>query len=234
MAPLSDIYETKDTEGSHREVNFLDSAILWNEGTKFRVQSLPYLAQISPSFGVKIADFDGDANLDILIANNFFASQVETGFMDGGLSWFLKGDGTGNFVPVWPNKSGVVISGDSNALATADFDLDGDLDAVIGVNNERVRLFENDSQAEPTVSIKLDGPITGARITLIGEDSKRVYDLAAGGSYLSQDFNTGLTLTPAVMKKFSRIEVQWPDGTKSTREIDPQSKSIVIRKSDEI
>ena len=155
MASLSDIYETDNKQGSHREVNFLDSAILWNDSSKFRVQSLPYLAQISPSFGVEVADFDGDACLDILIANNFFASQAETGFMDGGLSWFLKGDGTGNFVPVWPNESGVVISGDANGLATADFDLDGDLDAVIGVNNERVRLLRNETVAEPGVSIKL-------------------------------------------------------------------------------
>ena len=80
------------------------------------------------------------------MATNFFASQPETGYMDGGLSWFLRGKGQGEFEPVWPNQSGVSLSVDANSVTTVDIDNDGDLDAVIGVTGGQVRLLKNLSQ----------------------------------------------------------------------------------------
>ena len=109
------------------------------------MESLPRLAQISPGYGVAIADVDGDSHLDILMATNFFSSQPETGYMDGGLSWMLKGDGKGGFDPVWPDKSGIVISGDANGLAVADRDGDGDLDLFFAINNDSYKLLDNEA-----------------------------------------------------------------------------------------
>jgi hypothetical protein len=145
-ASLLEIYEPKMKERPKREVNFLDSAVFWNDGDKFRIESLPYLAQISPSYGVLAKDFDQDGHVDIMMTNNFFSSQPETGYMDGGMGWFLRGNGEGKFEPVWPNKSGVVLPFDSGVAGVVDYDKDGDLDVVVGVSNGNVQLLQNQSQ----------------------------------------------------------------------------------------
>lgn len=144
LASLTDIYEPEIRKKTFREATFLDSAILWNEeGVLFNVQSLPKMAQISPAHGVAVADFDGDGIKDIALANNFFASQPETGFMDGGLNCLLKGLGKRKFDHVWPNRSGIAISDASYEVIAGDIDQDGDLDLVFSCNNGSVRVLEN-------------------------------------------------------------------------------------------
>ena len=235
LASVSDIYEPEIKQGPFRTVNFLDSAIFWNDGDKFRVESLPNLAQISPAFGLQIVDFDGDGQLDILMANNFFASQPETGYMDGGLGWLLTGDGDGKFTPVWPNRSGVVLNKDSNGLAVADFDLDGDLDALVGVNNSEVQLLENRAAHEKSLRVKIEGPTSnpnaiGARLKLIGPTATRVIELNGGDSYLSQSLHTNQIISQPASETFTSIEIQWPDGTTSKQELDwNRAEPVVLR-----
>ena len=144
LASVADIYKTKSVERPAREVNFLESAIFWNEGDEgFTITALPRLAQISPAYGVVADDFDGDGTIDILMATNFFHSQPETGYMGGALGWFLRGQNDREFEAVWPNKSGVIIPGDANGLVLADFDRDGDQDAVFAINDGDYQMLEN-------------------------------------------------------------------------------------------
>ncbi len=235
LASVAEIYEPEIKDRPMREVNFLDSAIFWNDGDKFRVESMPYLAQISPGYGIQVADFDGDSQLDILMANNFFGPQPETGYMDGGLGWFLKGSGNGQFAAVWPNQSGVVLNKDSNGLAVADFDLDGDLDALVGVSNSEVQLLENKTQLTKSLRVKIEGPKSnpnaiGARVKLVGPDASRVIELNGGSSYLSQACNLNLSVSQAASKKFGSIEVHWPDGSISKHALDWNiDEPIVLR-----
>ena len=76
-----------------------------------RIEPLPRMAQTSPGFGVETLDYECDGDIDIMIANNFFGAEPETGYMDGGLGVLLANDGSGKFDFVWPNKSGVVLAG---------------------------------------------------------------------------------------------------------------------------
>lgn len=105
IASLSDIYETDKVKRPVLELNHLESSILWNNGDDgFRIEALNRLAQISPGCGVSVFDYDGDSKLDILMATNFFGGQPETGYMDGGVGWLLKGRGDGRFLPQWPKQ----------------------------------------------------------------------------------------------------------------------------------
>jgi hypothetical protein len=236
-ASLSEIYEPSIREKPFREVNFLDSAILWNEGSKFEVQPLPRMAQVSPTFGVTVADFNEDSYLDIFMANNFFGSQAETGFMDGGLSLLLIGQGDRKFKTVWPNESGITLNVASYGAAGADFDQDGDLDLAVSANNDKMSLLENKSEANSSVKIRIIGDkanpqAIGAQLHLFGPEFQRRISINAGGSYQSQSFSSELHLNEATAKKINRIKVVWPDGVKAEQKFQAKRNGeIEIRKS---
>ena len=95
----------------------LDSALLRNDGKgHFNVEPLPWLAQTAPSFGVVVAELNGDTAPDVVLAQNFFTAQVETGRMAGGLSLLLTGNGKGGLDTAWPDQSGIAEPGDANSL----------------------------------------------------------------------------------------------------------------------
>jgi hypothetical protein len=232
-ASLTEIYEPEIKKKPFREVNFLDSAIFWNQdGKYFEVQSLPTMAQMSPAFGVAVADFDNDSFLDIFLANNFFASQPETGFMDGGLSLLLRGAGNRKFVPAWPNESGIAINVASYGAALADFDADGDQDIAVSTNNDRMRLLENKAKTSQRIKIQLKGSeknrqSIGAKVLLIGKDFQRAMQVSGGSSYLSQSSSNRILLPAELSKRIEKIDVIWPDGQESTHKFEPNEQGLL-------
>ena len=224
LATVADIYETKSVDRPAKEANFFQSAIFWNEGPQgFTIAALPRLAQISPGYGVAADDFDGDGLVDVLMATNFFHAQPETGYMGGGVGLLLRGKGDRQFEPSWPNRSGVVISGDANGLSIADVDNDGDQDAVFAVNSGRYELLENQSSSEGSLRLSVVGPpnnkhAIGARVLLMGEGYRRCLDVQAGGSYLSQSVAGPIHVSKQELEKVSTIKVLWPDGTETSNE----------------
>ena len=223
LADLNEIYESEASgvsERPHLTVTMLESAVFWNNGEDgFSVEVLPRMAQSSPGYGVAVLDANSDGNLDILMASNFFGPQPETGFMDGSVGWLLQGDGQRDFSVLWPDQSGVVLPNDSTSLGIADFDLDGDNDALVGVNNAAATLLLNDSQQKHT-RIELtgtDGNIqaVGSQIELVSkDDSVRTFELSAGSGYLSQSYPV-LSISNSMADELKAIVVRWPDGTKS-------------------
>ena len=60
----------------------LNSGVLLNDGNgQFSFQKLPRIAQVAPCFGIVIEDMNGDSFPDLLLAQNFYQTQVETGRM---------------------------------------------------------------------------------------------------------------------------------------------------------
>ena len=221
---LGQIYSSRDLKSAHRyEVNSLESGVLINDGNgDFVFASLPQIAQAAPGFGAVLTEVDGDGNLDLYIVQNFFGPQPETGRMDGGLSLLLRGMGDGRFDPVWPNKSGLVVSGDAKALTAADFDRDGWVDFALTVNDgSMVGFLNSGSDVNRSFSVKLIGKpgnvaAAGARVTVLRSDGiNQTAEIYAGSGYLSQSSNTlffGLGKSASV----SEVKVRWPDG-KETR-----------------
>jgi len=233
-ASLAEIY-TADrlSRCSELAVNTLESGLFLNDGKGGMTFSpLPRLAQVSPGFGVVFTEVDGDGNADLYIVQNFFSPQRETGRMDGGLSLLLLGDGTGNFIPVMPNQSGLVVPGDASGLSTTDLNADGWPDFVVSVNNGKVVAFEHQgSSTGRVVQVRLRGRKEnpsgiGARVTLRLEDgSTQTAEVHAGGSYLSQSTSS---LVFGLRTRIREITVRWPDGTLSADSPPPSSSSLTI------
>jgi hypothetical protein len=102
----------------HYQADTFTSVYLRNNGGgAFGSSPLPNLAQISPMKAVLAHDVDGDGHLDLVVAGNLYASEPNTPRADAGNGLWLRGDGTGHFVPVPPAESGFLAPLDVSALA---------------------------------------------------------------------------------------------------------------------
>ncbi len=117
--PLDDLFTPEERAGAVvREVYTVSTSYVENLGQgAFRVTPLPYLAQLSPVYGLLAGDFDGDGHKDLLLGGNFDAVQPELGRMDASYGLFLRGDGAGGFTPVLTRHSGFFVTGQVRDMA---------------------------------------------------------------------------------------------------------------------
>lgn len=210
---LVELYtEDKLSEALRHEANRLDTLVLINDSVdgkiQFTVKSLPRSAQVSSVFGTHLVDVDGDGHLDLYAVQNFYGPQAETGYVDGGVSSLMLGDGKGDFHPVRADRSGLVVVGDAKSLSTVDINSDQRPDFMVTINNAHPKLFVNQSTQQSHM-IRVDGPSTGASVHLRWKDGRqRKHEIYSTSGYLSQsppDIFVG-TEPPET------ASVTWPDG----------------------
>ncbi len=221
---LEDIFGKGLPEAEVWTATHLESGVLLNQGGTFEYRALPRLAQASPGYGAAIADLDGDGRADVVIAQNFFGREPETGHWDGGLGLLLRGDGAGGLTPVWPAESGIVIDGPATGLALCDSDGDGRPDVAVTRNNARPLLFHNDGPGD-FLAVRLSGPAgnpagIGARVTM-GAQTAEVY---AGSGYLSQSAPILFFGSPGGAA--AEIRVRWPGGRTSVHTVPAGTTSV--------
>jgi len=112
------------------------------DGT-YRFAPLPRIAQIAPLRGIVGGDFDGDGHADIYAVQNSFEPPASIGRFDGGLSQLLRGDGHGQFTPVPPAESGLLVPGEAKAVEVRDLDGDGWPDFVVTRGDGTQLAFHN-------------------------------------------------------------------------------------------
>jgi hypothetical protein len=224
QATLKDIYGGFDLQSSDvYSVNTLEHAVLINDGNaRFTLRALPRLAQIAPGFGVASTDFDGDARVDIVIAQNFFGPQRETGRMDGGLGAYLQNHGSTQFKTDLARASGILVPGDATSLTTIDIDGDRLPDTVFATNNGPLRVFRNQRQRDSApLVIRLSGlpgnpQGIGARVNLWSQGlPPQTAELYAGSGYISQSA-AELYFSVRTPQSSFDIEVLWPDGIRTS------------------
>ncbi len=244
LATLTDIYTESKLETSLQlEANELESGLFVSvrgEGKdglpRFVFQPLPELAQISPGFGVNLADFDADGISDCFIAQNFFSPQIETARMDSGLSLLLKGSGQADapkFDAVWPAKSGISIPYDAKASALGDVTGDGWSDLLVTVNDRAVEVYATRPQTENRVlRIKLAGapgnPVcVGARVAVRFTNGGTVtHEVHAGSGYLSQ--SSPVLAVGCGRETPQTVSVRWPNGKTTSHDIHARQTEISI------
>ena len=139
-ATLEDIFSVEKLSAAiHYQAKNFANIYLENKGQgKFEKRPLPKEAQISSVNDLIVKDFDRDGKLDVLISGNLYATEFRTARNDAGIGLFLKGDGSGGFIPVPVKRSGYFTPGDVKGLAVIKH---GQNDAVlVANNNDRLQL----------------------------------------------------------------------------------------------
>jgi hypothetical protein len=190
------------------------------DGT-FRFSPLPRIAQIAPLQGIVAGDCDGDGCADLYVVQNSYAPNPGTGRSDGGLSLFLRGDGRGNFVPIPPAQSGLVVPGDAKALVMADLDDDGWPDFLVSRNHSTAMAWHNRGMPDRhSFQVRLQGrpgnpTAVGAQLRLeLTDRTVQVAEITAGGGYYSQSAG-GVFFGWPEGNPPRRLSVRWPDGSTS-------------------
>jgi enediyne biosynthesis protein E4 len=230
-ADLAGIYGDKLTHAAVVEARELRHLLFLNRGGKFEARPLAVEAQFAPAFGVTVADFDGDGNDDVFLAQNYFSAQPETLRNDAGRGLLLLGDGKGGLRPVSADESGIAIYGEQRGSAVSDYDGDGRVDLVVAQANDQTRLLHN-RRARPGLRVRLEGgpgnpQAVGAVLRAVTSAGLgRAQVITAGSGYWSQDSAT-LVVTSA--STITALQVRWPDGSTQELPVPPDSKTITLR-----
>ena len=190
------------------------------------------------SFGVRLADLDNDADLDLFVCNGHIWDTVAT-FQPGvefpQQNTLLRNTGAGRFEDVSGGSGpGLLLRRPSRGLAVADFDRDGDLDLLYSNQDAPVVLLRNDGgDRQPWLEVRLLGraPNTaglGARVELHQAGRVQVREVTTGGGYQSSNdpvVHFGLGAGPAPDK----LVVRWPAPLRSVTEVRrPAPRSLVV------
>ncbi|MCC5928004.1 MAG: VCBS repeat-containing protein [Cyclobacteriaceae bacterium] len=116
-AKLQDILTREQLRKSMTfKVTELSTMYLENRNGMLIPKDLPIQAQFAPVYAIQTLDFDGDGNMDIILAGNQSAIRLRLGIMDANFGQLYKGDGNGNFTFVEQSVSGLSFFGDVKSL----------------------------------------------------------------------------------------------------------------------
>lgn len=202
-------------------------------GGTYRFSALPRIAQVAPVQGMVTGDFDGDGHTDLYAVQNSYAPNPGIGRFDGGLSQLLRGDGRGNFTPVEPAQSGLVVPGDAKALVVLDLDADGWPDFLVSRNNSTTVAWRNQGTAgRRSCQVQLRGQpgnptAIGALLRLeLADGTGQMAEISAGGGYYSQT-DAGTFFGWPEGNPPRRLTIRWPDGARSEHRM-PEAPPAVM------
>ena len=141
---LSDVFKIYGSalEGAlHYKANCFSSMILWNEDGEMVAEKLPYQAQLAPIQDVVITDVDHDGDQDLIIAGNWYMSEVETPRADSGTGLVMLNDGNKKFRTMSTTESGFFANHDVREMALLKGKA-GKQTLVVANNNKQVQTFK--------------------------------------------------------------------------------------------
>ena len=183
-------------------------------------------------WGACFADFDNDGDLDIYHTNGWSEPFEPSNFHEDRSRFFLSlGDGT---FSEQAQRAGLTDVELGHGIVCADFDNDGDVDIFLAHLNEQnaATLWRNDSDRRNYLKVKLNGvaPNTeaaGARIRVTVNGVEHLREIMIGSNYTSQN-PTEQIFGLGRATQVERLEVEWPDGTISTRTDVAHGQKLVI------
>ncbi len=140
-ADIFEIYGAELENALHYKANNFSSLILWNKGDEeFDIEKLPGQAQLAPIKDFLVQDFDKDNHLDILLAGNWYVSEVETPRADSGTGLLLTNN-KNKFTVKTISQSGFFANKDVRKMAYISCGQKSPL-VIVANNNNSVQIFE--------------------------------------------------------------------------------------------
>lgn len=101
-----------------KQFNWPPSGIAFSQGGgKFRLALLPSMVQLSSVNAITCTDINGDGSPDLVMGGNDFDFPPQFGRLDASFGHVLLNDGKGNFSWLYPNESGVELTGQIRDIA---------------------------------------------------------------------------------------------------------------------
>jgi hypothetical protein len=205
---------------------FTDESVASNLGSSAR----PYL-----KWGVKFADLDLDGSLDLFVVNGHVDDHADELTSSPGYaqaSRVYRNLGNRTFADV-SDTAGAFFSHRQVArgAAVGDYDNDGDLDVLIGCNNQPAILLRNDSKTTNRwMRLALRGhgcnrDAVGARVQVRTEGLAQTRFVQSGTSYLA-DHDRRLLIGLGRADR-ARVAIDWPCGAHQEREYEAGRTHVV-------
>ena len=174
--------------------------------------------RLMSGWGVKYFDYDNDGDLDLLVANGHPDDKIEK--HSSGVKYsepMLLFHGNGKRFENVSDSSGPVFTKPyaARALAIGDFNNDGALDILVGVNDDAPLLIKNNAARRnhwlglKLVAKRANPDAIGAIITWQAGDLKRSTCKTGGGSYLASH-DPRVVLGIGSRPKVDWVEIKWP------------------------
>ena len=193
-----------------------------NHDETFDDMAIPYgitrVTRLMSGWGVKYFDYDNDGDLDLLVANGHPDDKIEE--HSSGVKYsepLLLFHGNGKRFENVSASSGPVFTTPyaARGLAIGDFNNDGGLDILVGVNNDAPLLIKNNAARHnhwlglKLVAKRANPDAIGATITWQAGDLKRSISKTGGGSYLASH-DPRVVLGIGSRSKVDWVEIKWP------------------------
>jgi enediyne biosynthesis protein E4 len=199
--------------------------------------------QMMSGWGVKFFDFDNDGLLDLLVANGHPDDVIDK--INPGVTYsepLLLFQNTAAGLKNISAEGGPVFSRQLNArgLALGDFDNDGAVDVLVGVNDGAPLLLRNNAARQnhwlglTLIGKKSNPDAIGARISYQAGDLKQTRFKVGGGGYLSSH-DPRMVLGLAKHEKLDWLEIKWPQPSGQVQRFTglPVNRYITITEGDE-
>ena len=138
---IPQIFQEEQLEGAeHYEVNELASLVGWGNGEgSFRMEKLPFKAQLSPSYAILPFDLNDDNKLELLLGGNLDNAKPQAGPYDSSYGVVLQLNSAGKYEEISTFKSGFKLDGDVRAIHL--LPQNNDTLILVGRNNAEFQIF---------------------------------------------------------------------------------------------
>ena len=125
------------------EVNNLASLQLNNlNGVKFEIDTLPFMAQLSPVYSIISDDFNKDGFIDILLGGNLSEIKPEFGPSKASYSSLFLGNKYNKFQYINSDESGVFVDGDLRDISK--IKINKKESYIFALNNSKLKILERE------------------------------------------------------------------------------------------